>query len=360
LIKDLLISQSTAIDLSTRLFKQALKITLKLDLKINCLKKPLQNNGLIMAFKDYYKILDVAEDADSKAIKTAYRKLARKYHPDVSEHKEAEEKFKEVTEAYEVLKDSEKRAQYDEYRKYGGRSSSQQDGSDGNAQFEGDFSDFFSSIFGGTGPNKGQQRQNYGFTSQQSFNQRGQDIETDLPVFLEDTLTTDATKTISYQLPYRDAQGHISEINRTLNVKIPAGVVNGERIRLKGQGGQGIGGASNGDLYLRIRLVPHPLFDVEAHNLIITVPLAPWEAALGATMEVPTLTGKIKLTIPADSQTGQRLRIKGKGLLRKQGHGDLYAVLKVVMPSATSSEVKKQWQQLASSAVFDPREEWSK
>lgn len=318
-----------------------------------------------MEFKDYYKILTVAEDADSKAIKTAYRKLARKYHPDVSEHKEAEEKFKEVTEAYEVLKDPEKRAQYDEYSKYGGRSSSQQDGSYSNSQFAdgssdyADFSEFFSSIFGGAGAGGAGQRESYGFTSQQSFNQRGQDIETDMPIFLEDTLA-DASKTISYQLPHRDEEGHISEINRTLNVKIPAGVVNGERIRLKGQGGQGVGGASNGDLYLRIRMVPHPLFDVEAHNLIITVPLAPWEAALGETIQVPTLSGKIKLTIPANSQAGQRLRVKGKGLVRKQGHGDLYAVLKIVMPDTTDDQSKEQWQQLASSAAFDPRKEWSK
>lgn len=315
-----------------------------------------------MKFVDYYKILAVAEDADNKAIKTAYRKMARKYHPDVSEHQEAEEKFKQVTEAYEVLKDPEKRAQYDEYRKYGSRTSGREDGRDKSREFEGDFSgfsDFFSSIFGGAGSRGSSQRERYGFTSQQAFNQRGQDIETDMPIFLEDTLA-DATKTISYQLPHREADGHISDINRTLNVKIPAGVLNGERIRLKGQGGQGIGGAENGDLHLRIRLVPHPLFDVEAHNLIITVPLAPWEAALGASIEVPTLTGKIKLTIPANSQTGQRLRIKGKGLVRKQGHGDLYAVLKVVMPSDTSREVKAQWQQLASSAAFDPRKEWSK
>lgn len=315
-----------------------------------------------MEFVDYYKILSVAEDADSKAIKTAYRKLARKYHPDVSEHKEAEEKFKQVTEAYEVLKDPEKRAQYDEYRKYGSGTSSRGDGRYSSREFEGDFSgfsDFFSSVFGGAGPRAGQQGQGYGFTSQQAFNQRGQDIETDMPIFLEDTLA-DATKTISYQLPHREADGHISEINRTLNVKIPAGVVNGERIRLKGQGGQGIGGAANGDLYLRIRMVPHPLFDVEAHNLVITVPLAPWEAALGGHIEVPTLTGKIKLTIPANSQTGQRMRVKGKGLVRKQGHGDLYAVLKVVMPNTTDDQIKEQWQQLAKRAAFDPRKEWRK
>lgn len=136
-------------------------------------------------------------------------------------------------------------------------------------------------------------------------------------------------------------------------------MTDGERIRLKGQGEQGAGNAANGDLYLRIRLVPHPLFDVEAHNLVITVPLAPWEAALGAKIDVPTLSGKIKLSIPANSQTGQRMRIKGKGLVRKEGRGDLYAVLKVVMPTIINDDIRQYWQTLASEADFDPREEWS-
>jgi curved DNA-binding protein len=180
-----------------------------------------------------------------------------------------------------------------------------------------------------------------------------------MPIFLEDTLAL-TSKPISYSLPHRDAQGRVSQINKTLNVKIPAGVAEGQRIRLKGQGGQGLGDAPPGDLYLRIRLVPHPLFDVEAHNLIVTVPLAPWEAALGTSLELPTLSGKIKLRIPANSQTGQRLRIKGKGLVRKDGHGDLYAVLKVVMPDSVSEESKQHWQQLADASAFDPRMEWSK
>ncbi len=327
-----------------------------------------------MDFQDYYKILSVAPDADSKTIKTAYRKLARKYHPDVSEHHEAEEKFKQVSEAYEVLKDPQKRAQYDELREYG----AQPQGASGGQQYsqqtqnQGDFSDFFSSIFGGahqSGQEAGAQgfsRQGFsdqGFSnkgfSNKGFGAKGQDIETDMPIFLEDTLTA-TSKPISYSLPHRDAQGRVSHVNKTLNVKIPAGVAEGERIRLKGQGGQGLGDAPSGDLYLRIRLVPHPLFDVEAHNLILTVPLAPWEAALGTSLEAPTLSGKIKLTIPANSQTGQRLRIKGKGLVRKQGHGDLYAVLKVVMPESVSEESKQHWQQLADAAVFDPRTEWRK
>ena len=325
-----------------------------------------------MDFQDYHKTLSVAPDADSKTIKTAYRKLARKYHPDVSEHHEAEEKFKQISEAYEVLKDPQKRAQYDELREYG----AQPQGSSGGQQYsqqahnQGDFSDFFSSIFGGghqSGPGaQGFSQQDFsqqGFSDQgfsnKGFGGKGQDIETDMPIFLEDTLAL-TSKPISYSLPHRDAQGRVSQVNKTLNVKIPAGIVDGERIRLKGQGGQGLGDAPPGDLYLRIRLVPHPLFDVEAHNLIVTVPLAPWEAALGTSLELPTLSGKIKLRIPANSQTGQRLRIKGKGLVRKDGHGDLYAVLKVVMPDSVSEESKQHWQQLADASAFDPRMEWSK
>ena len=141
-------------------------------------------------------------------------------------------------------------------------------------------------------------------------------------------------------------------------VKIPAGVSDGERIRLKGQGAQGLGDAANGDLYLRVRLVPHPLFDVEAHNLIITVPIAPWEAALGAKIKVPTLDGKINLSIPANSQSGQRLRIKGMGLSKRDGRGDLYAVLKVVMPTTSNAETERHWQELAEKAAFNPRSEW--
>lgn len=313
-----------------------------------------------MEFKDYYKILGVNTDADGKAIKTAYRKLARKYHPDVSDHNEAEEKFKEVNEAFEVLKDSNKRDEYDQLRQYGsggqqfqpppGWESSQSSSGREGGNFQEGFSDFFSSVFG-----DGQQQ---GFTSRSPFDKKGQDIETELPIFLEDTLS-DESKTISYHLPHYETDGRITEVNKTLNVKIPAGVGNGERIRLKGQGSPGFGDAPNGDLYLRIRLVPHPLFDVEGHNLTITVPLAPWEAALGTKIQIPTLSGKINLSIPASSQTGQRLRIKGKGLIRKTGAGDLFAVLKVVMPDTVNEEVKQHWEELANKAAFDPRQEWS-
>lgn len=316
-----------------------------------------------MEFKDYYKILNVDSDADTKTIKIAYRKLARKYHPDVSDHPDAEAQFKEVTEAYEVLKDAAKRAEYDELRQYGGAQQEfqpppgwQPSGSgweDGGSQYQGDFSDFFSSIFGAAGD-----APSGSFGDRQPFDQRGRDIETELPVFLEETLS-ESSRTISYHLPRYDSEGRVTEVNKTLNVKIPPGVADGERIRLKGQGSPGIGKGASGDLYLRIRLVPHPLFDVEGHNLIITLPIAPWEAALGGKVTLPTLSGKIQLTIPGNSQTGQRLRVKGRGLPGKQLVGDLYAVLKVVMPTSSSDAIKEQWQELAKLAPFDPRAEWS-
>jgi len=320
-----------------------------------------------MEFKDYYAVLGVDAAADDKAIKTAYRKLARQYHPDVSKHPEAEAKFKEVAEAYEVLHDTAKRAAYDELcaaRKRGRTAGAQSGGysTDGAAQgwdtqSNQDFADFFSSIFGSAGARAS--RSGFQYEQAEPPRQKGQDAEIELPIFLEDTLA-DTAKPVEYVLRYHDSHGQLKEIKKSLNVKIPAGVSNGERIRLKGQGAPGMGNAPNGDVYLHIRLVPHPLFDVEAHNLIITIPLAPWEAALGHKVTVPTLSGKVQLTIPPNSQSGQRLRIKGKGLVGKSGSGDLIAVLKVVMPNKTDDAVKTLWTQLAEKAAFDPRADWNK
>ena len=315
-----------------------------------------------MDFKDYYKVLGLEPGADDKAVKAAYRKLARKYHPDVSKEKDAENQFKEVAEAYEVLKSAEKRAEYDELRKYAqqGRPFEpppgwQPRGNGGFADEMGggrDYSDFFESLFGAAGRSQGPGRKSA---------RRGQDVEMELPILLEETLVDEAKK-IAFQLPQYSADGQpLAAISKTLNVKIPTGVSDGERIRLKGQGAPGLGGAANGDLYLIIRLVPHPLFDVEAHNLILTVPLAPWEAALGSKVTVPTLDGKIHLSIPANSQSGQRLRIKGKGLMNKLGErGDLYALFKIVIPAQADEPTRALWAQLAEQAAFDPRAEWSK
>ncbi|MEE3662400.1 curved DNA-binding protein [Brenneria sp. g21c3] len=317
-----------------------------------------------MEFKDYYAALEVDPSADLKTIKTAYRRLARKYHPDVSSEQNAESKFKEVAEAYEVLKDSERRAEYDALRQHRndprfsetppnyGRQEQTWHSAQGNP---GDFSDFFESIFGRHAA--GGQRA----SAHTSHGARGQDFEMEVPLFLEETLT-EQTRPISYHLPVYDELGRqTKEISKTLNVKIPAGVGDGERIRLKGQGSAGFDGGPNGDLFLIIRIAPHPLFDIDGHDLHIVVPLAPWEAALGATIEVPTLTGKIALTIPPGSQSGRRLRVKGKGLVSKQkGAGDLYAVLKVVMPPKPDEKASALWKQLAEQAAFNPRDGWEK
>jgi len=313
-----------------------------------------------MDFKDYYKILGVEPTADDKAIKTAYRKLARKYHPDVSKEKDAEAKFKDASEAYEALKSADKRAEYDELRKYGqhgqpfqGPPGWQSRGGYSGGEDQGDFSDFFSSIFGarGDGFSGGQRR---------STGRKGQDVEMQLSVFLEETLSTES-KQISFQVPQYDASGrHVSNTVKSLNVKIPSGVTDGERIRLKGQGAPGVGGGANGDLYLIVKFAPHPKFEVEGENLVITVPVAPWELALGTEVAVPTLTGKINLKVPAGSQNGQRMRAKGHGLLNKGGQrGYLFIQLKVVMPKEASEEVLELWKALADSAAFDPRKGWS-
>jgi curved DNA-binding protein len=317
-----------------------------------------------MEFKDYYKILGVAEDAELKEIKKTYRKLALKLHPDVNPEKDAGDKFREVAEAYEVLKDPKRRAEYDELRKYGGTANSgfQPSGEWQNRQgFEsgpsgGDFSDFFHSVFGERGFDSGRQ-QGRTDSDAQEFAYKGQDAEIEVPVFLEDTVTT-SSKTIQFSLPTLE-NGHVKHVRKTLKVNIPMGVADNDRIRLKGQGGPGYGKGANGDLYLHIRLIPHPIFDVEAHNLIISVPISPWEAALGATITVPTLSGKIKLTVKPNSQTGQKLRLKGKGLPGKSGTGDMIAVLKIVIPSETTESDKNLWQKFKESNTFNPRTQWS-
>lgn len=309
-----------------------------------------------MELKDYYAILGVERTDDTKAIKTAYRRLARKYHPDVSSEKDAETKFKEIAEAYEVLKDKERREEYDtlwQHRndpRFNEYSSAGSAYSDAGSAGQEDFSDFFSSVFGQ------QSRQ-----ARQPRAERGQDIETEVAVFLEEAQRGE-TRTIQFSLPVRNAFGMIvQEIPKTLKVKIPAGIADGERIRLKGQGGQGSGGGPAGDLYLVIRIAPHPLFDVAGNDLEVVLPLAPWEAALGTKVSVPTLQDSILLTIPPGTQAGQRLRVKGKGLSARQSQGDLYAVVKIVMPPRPDEKSQALWQQLADAgSAFDARRGWGK
>lgn len=311
-----------------------------------------------MEFKDYYKVLGVDADADDKAIKAAYRKLARKYHPDVSAEEDAEDRFKDVSEAYEVLRDKDKRAEYDLLRQHGGGGGFEpppgwQSGAAGSGEFEGGFSDFFEEIFGSAGHGS---RQGY---SRQQFVHRGEDIELVLAIFLEDAYRGDS-RVINYMVPGFDGQGRLVRQERTLKVKIPAGVIEGERIRLKGQGAPGIGDAPDGDLYLQIKFAPHPLYLVEGATLTITVPVAPWEAALGCKLAVPTLDGSINMTVPPDSQNGKRMRVRGKGLGKGDKRGDLYVVLRVTMADKSGEQEQALWRQLAEASGFDPRANWGK
>lgn len=315
-----------------------------------------------MEFKDYYNILGIAPDADPKEVKAAYRKLARKYHPDMNPDEGAEAKFKDVAEAYQVLKNAETRAEFDELLKYGSQSqhgfqpppgwkSSANAGYQEGAQFDGSFSEFFNSIFGGA--SQGQRADDF---YQGAHRGRGSDIEIELPVFLEETLKENE-KSVEFVIP-ADEFAQTPTSRKHLKVKIPQGIMDGERIRLRGQGKPGYNGGTPGDLYLHIRVVPHPLFDVVGHNLTITVPLTPWEAALGTRVTLPTLEGKIHLTIPPGTQSGDKLRLKGKGLKSKTVTGDMFAVAKVVMPENISEKSKALWQALAESESFDPRKDW--
>jgi len=314
-----------------------------------------------MEFKDYYKIMGVSEDADSDAIRKAYRKLARKYHPDVSKEADAEQHFKELGEAYEVLKDKDKRAEYDQLRKMGaqGRDGSfrpppgwQAQGARGQADFgdAGEFSDFFSSIFGGFGAGAQQAGR-----SRQAFRQRGEDVHSKLALLLDEA-HNGGEKSISFQVHEQDEQGFLRSRHKTLKVKIPPGVSRGQQIRLKGQGGPGIGGGENGDLYIEIDLAPHPLFVVDGKNLQLTVPIAPWEAALGASIRIPTLDGKLNIKVPPGSSGGQKLRLSGKGLAT----GDLIVILRIAMPKQHSDKARELYEQLADESEFDPRHDWGK
>jgi curved DNA-binding protein len=309
-----------------------------------------------MEYKDYYSILGVARNAPEDEIKKSYRKLARKYHPDVSKEPRAEERFKEVQEAYEVLKDAKKRSAYDQL---GANWKSGQDfkpppGWQSSGNFEdifagegadniGNFSDFFSMLFGR------QARGGAGdFQEAQRQQQRGQDQHAKIKVSLEDAYQG-ATRTIQLQIPARDARGRVRYTDRTLKVNIPKGVISGQQLRLAGQGSQG------GDLFLEIELESHPLYSLQGHDIYLTLPVTPWEAALGTKISVPTLGGRVELKLAPGSQGGQKLRLKARGLPAKPQTGDQYVVLQIMTPPATSDSQRALYQKMAEELPFDPR-----
>jgi curved DNA-binding protein len=311
---------------------------------------------MAVGFQDYYEALEVPRTASAEDIRSAYRKLARKYHPDVNKEPGAEDRFKQISEAYEVLRDEEKRARYD---RLGANWKAGQDvsGADGFGEDfrtgdgfgdvrvdfgSGDFSDFFEGFFGSRGTRRGA-RGATGRAGFDGFSMRGGDQEAVLELTLEEA-ATGGKRRISL------GDG------RDFEVEIPRGVRDGQRIRLSGQGSAGAGGGPPGDLYLRVRIKPDPRFRVEGRHLYVDLPVAPWEAALGAEVPVQTLSGSVTLKVPAGSSTGRRLRLRGQGLPGPDGSaGDLYAVLAVHVPKRLTKKERELFEQLADVSKFDPR-----
>lgn len=310
-----------------------------------------------MDYKDYYKILGVARGASQEEIKRAYRRLARKYHPDVSKEANAEDRFKEVQEAYEVLKDPEKRAAYDQLGSNWRSGQEFRPPPDWGKGFEfttfgteddSGFSDFFASLFGSRSPFA--QRS----TRSGHFARAGQDHVAKIQIDLEDAFRG-GTQTIELKAPQLSEDGHVLVKPRTLRVTIPAGIVEGQRIRLVGQGSPGVHGGQAGDLYLEVSFRPHRLFEVDGRDVKLTLPIAPWEAALGATVQTPTLAGPVDLRIPAGAKSGQKLRLKGRGLPGNPP-GDQYVELKIVLPPATTPKARELFERMRDELPFNPRE----
>ena len=323
-------------------------------------------------FQDYYETLGVSRSATDAEIKKAYRKLAQKFHPDVNKDPGAEAKFKQIGEAYEVLKDPEKRKRYDAL---GANWRSGQDftpppgwenvhfefrgapgaGSGFDFQDMGGFSDFFEMLFGGGG---GRRRASGGGRRPMDssfFSADGEDREAEITITLEEAFHG-AKKSIALEVAEPDRRGAVRRTRKQYDVRIPPGTTEGSRIRLAGQGAPSQGGAA-GDLFLVVHLAPHPLFTVHGHDLHMTLKLAPWEAALGAKIQVPAMGGNLALTIPPRTQSGQHLRLRGKGLPLGggRGHGDLIAAIRIVVPESLTARERELFEELARNSRFNPR-----
>ncbi len=317
-----------------------------------------------MEFKDYYQTMGVEKGATPEDIKRAHRKLARKYHPDVSKEKDAEARFKELAEAYDVLKDPEKRASYDRlganYKAgqdfqpppdWAGQS--QQRGNGFDAGSDADHSAFFDSLFrnmgrGQDGGQKGGQR------THQAFDMHGQDQHAKIQIEIEDSYLG-ASRTLQLRVQLEGSDGRPTLQDRSIEFVIPKGIRAGQHIRLAAQGGPGMGQGSPGDLYLDVEMLPHPLYRTDTYDVLMDLPITPWEAALGAEIEVPTPTGRVEVKIPAGSITGRKLRLKGRGLPAKTP-GDFYYVLHVTQAPADTDAGKKMYEAMAATfADFKPR-----
>ncbi|HSD59783.1 MAG TPA: DnaJ C-terminal domain-containing protein [Burkholderiales bacterium] len=312
-----------------------------------------------MQFKDYYQTLGVTRDATAEDLKKAFRKLARKYHPDVSREADAEQRMREVNEAYAVLSDPEKRAAYDQLGRGYQPGQDFRPPPDWDAGFEfsghgfspheaADFSDFFAELFGRMG-GAGARHAHAGFRMQ------GEDHHAKVLLDLEDAFSG-ATRQITLRVPQTDAQGRMRLATRTLNVKIPRGVRAGQVIRLAGQGAPGTGGAPAGDLLLEVQFKPHPRLRADGRDLHLTLPVAPWEAALGAIVPVALPQGSVKVRIPEGAQSGRQLRVRGHGI-PGQPPGDLLLDLQVVLPPAATPKARQFYEAMARDLAFDPRDQ---
>lgn len=303
-----------------------------------------------MKYKDYYQVLGVSRDASKEDIKKAYRRQARKYHPDVSKEASAEERFKEVNEANDVLSDPDKRAAYDQL------GSSYRPGQDfrpppgwggmGGDASGADFSDLFSQLFGGRGQAGGGRRP--GFRGAEAM--PGQDVEASLTLSLEEA--------------FHGVEKHLSLSSqhgaRDVKLRVPAGATPGKRLRVAGKGGRSPHGGPAGDLYLLIQIAPHPRYRLEGQDIYLDTPISPWEAALGTAITVPTLSGNVRVKVPAGSRGGQKLRLSGRGMPAASGAGSFYVQLQVVLPATLSEAERDLYEQLAKLSEFDPRPDFPK
>jgi curved DNA-binding protein len=305
-------------------------------------------------FKDYYKVMGIARDATEAQIKQAYRKLARKYHPDVSKEKDAEERFKEVGEAYEVLKSPEKRAAYDQLGQNhrAGEDFRPPPNWDSGFEFSGSgqgnsaYSDFFDSLFGAQG-RSGRSRGDF-------HAGRGEDHHAKVLLDLEASLNG-GPRTFTLRMPEIDEEGRLISKERTLNVQVPKGILAGQQIRLAGQGARAPGSGTPGDLYIEVEFQPHPLYRVDGKDLSLELPVAPWEAVLGSSVKTPTPTGVVDLKVPAGSHAGSKLRLKGRGIPASPP-GDFYVVLQIALPAANDDKAKAAYTAFAAAVPFNPRD----
>jgi curved DNA-binding protein len=315
-----------------------------------------------MDYKDYYKTLNISKEASQEEIKIAYRKLARKYHPDVNKKGDAEVRFTEINEAYEVLKDVEKRKAYDafgsnwqagqDFRQPPESDSRFQRASYGSQHASSEhYSDFFESLFGGGhGHFSGEDLSSF----QRGHHDRGEDLHAKVSITLEDSYHG-AKRTITLNRTVDDGKGRLAVQPQSLQVSIPKGIIEGQQVRLEGQGDIGYGRGARGNLFLEIVFEPHPLFTVSKRDIFLVLPVTPWEAALGATIAVPTLGGKVDLKLPANSQAGRKLRLKNRGLSSKKQVGDQYVTLAIHTPSAKTAEQRELYEKMATLMPYNPR-----